>query len=398
MAGQWMRERVRRNIYVFLTVLFAGAAVSAGSILVFRLSLPRDLPLSEDGFFEIYTTYDYERFWRRAKSQNFINGRLMADICLNDLSDFREWEVTPPVNQNLPVESFIGRFDGNGHSISGLYSENGYGLVERNRGQISDLTLKSSRIAGGASVSGICQRNEGQISGCVFQGELESTLRRPPAEGRIAGICGQNEGILWECGYRGTMTVRDGWRECGVRGGICAENRGQIVHCYNLTGMNLYTAAGCCYGIADREVKDSFQLKSSGWSLPQQERMQVTQIDRIWGRSIFFFRERGIGEWKKEEIVRLPACVRQMLAAGEVLEEIRGAAGNGGPGSRCHGVQEKDAPARTGERNEENKNRIWGGIVYFDAQTGEIITENTSHGSCRQERMENYADGDRVER
>lgn len=58
-------ERIRRDVYNLLTVLFVGAIVAAGSIVVFRTTLPQDLPLSEDGFYEIYTAYDYERFWRK---------------------------------------------------------------------------------------------------------------------------------------------------------------------------------------------------------------------------------------------------------------------------------------------------------------------------------------------
>ena len=61
-------ERIRRDVYNLLTVLFVGAIVAAGSIVVFRTTLPQDLPLSEDGFYEIYTAYDYERFWRMLMS------------------------------------------------------------------------------------------------------------------------------------------------------------------------------------------------------------------------------------------------------------------------------------------------------------------------------------------
>lgn len=45
-------ERIRRNVYNLLTVLFVGAIVAAGSIVVFRTTLPQDLPLSEDGFYD----------------------------------------------------------------------------------------------------------------------------------------------------------------------------------------------------------------------------------------------------------------------------------------------------------------------------------------------------------
>lgn len=89
---------LRRKVYNLLTVLFAGAIVAAGSIAVFITTRPGDIPLSEDGFYEIYTAYDYERFWRKVESMDFIDGRLMADIYLNDLSGCESWERNLPVN------------------------------------------------------------------------------------------------------------------------------------------------------------------------------------------------------------------------------------------------------------------------------------------------------------
>lgn len=153
-------ERIRRNVYNLLTVLFVGAIVAAGSIVVFRTTLPQDLPLSEDGFYEIYTAYDYERFWRKVESQDFIDGRLMADITLNDLSGYDDWESCPPVPWSFAPEEFEGDFDGNGHTIYGLYDCRGYGIVKKNRGRIHDLTIRNSMILGYDSIGGICQGTE----------------------------------------------------------------------------------------------------------------------------------------------------------------------------------------------------------------------------------------------
>ena len=76
-------ERIRRDVYNLLTVLFVGAIVAAGSIVVFRTTLPQDLPLSEDGFYEIYTAYDYERFWRKGISIRIPQDRKKRpDTCL----------------------------------------------------------------------------------------------------------------------------------------------------------------------------------------------------------------------------------------------------------------------------------------------------------------------------
>lgn len=318
-----------RNIYNLLTVLFAGAIVAAGSIAVFITTRPGDIPLSEDGFYEIYTAYDYERFWRKVESMDFIDGRLMADIYLNDLSGCESWERNPPVNQIPGPENFIGDFDGNGYSIYGLYSPKGYGLVRNNRGRIHDLTIRNSLILGYDIIGGICQWNNGAVENCVFEGELKSKEANPGEDSRMAGICAQNEGIIVKCGYRGTMTVKSKWLWEGVRAGICAQNCGQAESCYNFTRLDPYvTSAGNCYAIADAGVKGCFVRQDSCWKIPGDISGQVAQLDEETAFYLPFFVMKNfpmenlsmekVSEWHMDGII-FPECIRQgaKISAGK---------------------------------------------------------------------------------
>ena len=165
--------------HIFAITVIAGVLVTA-SILAYRSTYPEELTRSEDGYYEIYTAYDYERFWQMVShNQTFVQGRLMNDIYLNDLSNYEEWENTPPVRQSKDILFFSGDFDGNGHTIFGLYSQNGYGLVRKNAGTIHDLVIKDSLIIGSDMTGGFCQTNVKVIRNCEFGGEIKSDLEKP---------------------------------------------------------------------------------------------------------------------------------------------------------------------------------------------------------------------------
>lgn len=76
--------------------------------------------LSEFCSYEKYDELDYE------EAENYIKGHyiLVADIELNDVSDFETWDTKAPKWQWKPIgetKDFRGTFDGNGHTIRGLY-------------------------------------------------------------------------------------------------------------------------------------------------------------------------------------------------------------------------------------------------------------------------------------
>lgn len=152
--------------------------------------------LAEDGYYEIdnsgklywfaksvngYCRYNYRNsWWKRFEGEpdRSINGRLTADIKVNEgvlvnglvttdtdlRKTFRWWE---PIGSDEDV-AWYGNFDGNYHSISGLYtnftSSTSYaalfGYIKpvnvTDRVEIKNLTIKDSFFGASSTVAGIC--------------------------------------------------------------------------------------------------------------------------------------------------------------------------------------------------------------------------------------------------
>lgn len=134
---------------------------------------------------------------------------LMNDIVLNDTSSLSSWETAPPKNIWNPIGDmgaylkdgycpFAGTFNGNGHTISGLYSSEseyfflkgyyGYaGLFECTAGAIiTDLKLKDSYIYSDTFSGGIAAYDQGSIYQRI---EIENCkIISPSTAGGIVGM------------------------------------------------------------------------------------------------------------------------------------------------------------------------------------------------------------------
>ena len=123
--------------------------------------------------------------------------RLDSDIILNDHTDWESWgdydqsgRLISPVNNWTPIgknddnHSFKGYFDGNGHTVMGLFSnQNGYGGLFGyvTSGAIRDLNIDKSCVI----VRGLSQNSfAGGIAGCL-DGDL--SVSRCAYTGNITG-------------------------------------------------------------------------------------------------------------------------------------------------------------------------------------------------------------------
>lgn len=251
----------------------------------------------KDGYYEIWSKEDYKKFWEMVCNQPECNGRLMCDLTLNEWSDLENWAEKPPENRSVKVEAFSGIFDGNGHSISGLYSENGYGMVKDNLGTIKDLTIKNSMITGGDSGqgslqgnyfnSGICYRNYRQVQNCRFEGVL---CDKEYHSARAAGICIINYGIIEKCVYKGTMQYVWTYWVYSDRAGICTENRGKVSSCCNLSeemvedkGYYTEKPEDCfAYPIADEGMENCYVVEGSYWGMLKKEPVIALSSDQMY--------------------------------------------------------------------------------------------------------------------
>ena len=199
------------------------------------------LQAGEGGFYLISTADELRLFASMVNSgQTSINGRLTADIVLNDTTNWKTWnESTTGLNTWTPIGNswenpFTGTLDGDGHSVSGIYinstaDDQGLVGVLGEGGTLQDLGVKASYIKGTSSVGGLCGRNDGTVTNCYNTGNVTGT-------GDYAGgLCGTNYGTVTNCYNTGSVTGSD------AVGGLCGRNDGTVTNCYNngnITGSN----------------------------------------------------------------------------------------------------------------------------------------------------------------
>ena len=189
-----------------------------------------ELNQNSDGFYLISTADELRLFASMVNGgQTNISAKLTADILLNDISDWENWnESTEGLNSWTPIGSgsqpFTGTLDGDGHSVSGIYINSEaecQGLVGYldNGGTLQDLGVKASYIKGGNTVGGLCGWNYGTVSNCYNSGTV--------AGSQVGGVCGHNSGPVTNCYNTGNVAG-----DIQV-GGVCGHNSGPVTNCYN---------------------------------------------------------------------------------------------------------------------------------------------------------------------
>ena len=137
----------------------------------------------------------------------------------------------------LPIASFGGTFEGNGHTISGLsvtasVSPAGLFGTVAETGVVRDLTVEGSVAPGGSAdiVGGVAGVNRGTIVGCSFVGSIDG-------EKRTGGIAGENaaSGAIRRCDVSGGVFGKN------MTGGVVGANHGAVSMCVNRAYVNTNT-------------------------------------------------------------------------------------------------------------------------------------------------------------
>ena len=174
------------------------------------------------------------------------NAVLTADITVNnDVLDpggnpnnygsgFETWK---PIGYYSDYE---GTFDGQGHTISGLYFNNSegsrVGLFGINQGTITNVGVVDSYFYGRDYVGGVCGVNGGTITSCY---NTESVS----GDNHVGGVCGFNTNGGTITGCYNTGTVSGNGENVG---GVCGnnDNGGTITGCYNTGTVSGSNAVG----------------------------------------------------------------------------------------------------------------------------------------------------------
>ncbi len=205
---------------------------------------PQEGALNENGVYEIANIGQLCWLSNEVNSgNNSINAVLVADVALNSnvLTEdgmlnrgiFTLW--TPIGNTS---SAYNGVFDGNGHSVSGLYYSdvNGlcvglFGCVGAN-GIVLNLTVSDSYLLGKNAVGAIAGYSAGAISNCVN----ESSVIGSAAVNAFAGL---NDGTVENCTNNGWVTFDDS------QGGMIGGGNSDIPNAGDKTNLWLWMLVLC---------------------------------------------------------------------------------------------------------------------------------------------------------
>lgn len=153
---------------------------------------------------------------------------------------------------NTTSYSFNGTFDGQGHTISGLYIDtepenpdihmniSGFqGLFGRvgEQGTIKNLALDGEIIANNNSGS-FAAENKGTIENCYSAVKIHVVAQN----GGSGGIAGDNSGKISNCYFAGEAVIQ----AYGYFAGICYGNNGTLENCYSVGATNaMWQVYGC---------------------------------------------------------------------------------------------------------------------------------------------------------
>ncbi len=186
------------------------------------------------------------------KGNTSVNAVLTEDIVAgaNDI-----WT---PIGNNTNI--YAGIFDGNNHTINGLYTNNEQasyvGLFGTISGTVKNVGVTNVSFSGTYSVGGVCGYNNGTIQNCYSTGSITN------GDQNAGGVCGFNGGTIQNC-----------YSECTVEGasfvgGVCGYNNGTIQNCYNIGSVSSKydTSVGGVCGINNNSITNCYYLNGTYWT------------------------------------------------------------------------------------------------------------------------------------
>lgn len=153
---------------------------------------------------------------------------LTADIKLNEQDVPTSGNPWNPIgNKN---QQFQGTFDGDGHTVSGLY-------------------IKEDGTVSGSAYKGLFGNNTGTIQNLVVTGNVYVKSNRSSLSG-VAGIAGKNMGIVQNCGFYGTVTaLKKNGSTASSAGGVVGS--GNARNCWYYRTNYAASKLGVCGGTAN---------------------------------------------------------------------------------------------------------------------------------------------------
>lgn len=167
---------------------------------------------------------DFNKFSENCTLDTWSHGKTVNLTCDIDFSK----------NNFLPIPTFGGTFNGNGHTISGIKFDNkgsyqGVFRYVQKGGTVSELNVKGTFAPNGSKgyVGAVAGENSGTLEKCMFDGSIKG-------EDVIGGIAGINTdyGKIISCVVSGNIAGEN------FTGGIAGRNNGFIKDCTNNASVN----------------------------------------------------------------------------------------------------------------------------------------------------------------
>ena len=217
-------------------------------------------------------------------------------------SDFIEWKPIGTYDSYDAV--YTGTFDGQGHTISGLYFNHPdasyvglFGYIRAN-GKISNVGVSDSYFKFRMKGGGVCGKNDkdGVLQNC----SNSSTVIGKNQNSRTGGVCGDNSGTVRDCKNTGSVSGEN------FVGGVCGINLGTIKSCYNtgsVHGTDIYVGGVCgnsyrvtntnyCYYLSDTATRGIGNLMAD--EKDKAEKMFKEQFES--GEMAWLLNGKGSGE------------------------------------------------------------------------------------------------------
>ncbi len=239
----------------------------------------------EDSYYEIYSAAQLYAFASAVNGgQTTINAKLMDDIdlssvCGEDLNGGTSWTPIGSSDSN----SFQGTFDGQGHTIKGLYIKStSFGYVGLFGCVGTGGTVKNLAVEGAVNASfdsyvrvgGVVGSNSGgTVETCSFTGAVSGTGINTSAY--VGGVVGSNEGTVKNCCHTGQVkstASRDAYASGVVGDSFGLSSASDTINCYHTGTVTSNKYAGGVVGhvfggtVSNCYFLQEGSLNGIGWS------------------------------------------------------------------------------------------------------------------------------------
>ena len=215
---------------------------------------------------------------------------LTNDIVINDVSNYENWEKEAPQYGWESINSFQGNFNGNGHSITGLYcfvsgedSTVGGGLFDTiSSGIVENLILDKAMV-----IRLTTAEYAGALVGSVYKGEIRncqvSGIVKGPHCGGVIGYASWS--VVDGCSFEGEVRGEQG----GYCGGIIGSASGVVVsNCSNMGNILSTDEKDTNVG----GIVGSFSAASMGFTLDEETYPEEAAATEAF---ISYVKDKGVG-------------------------------------------------------------------------------------------------------